>query len=292
MMPLRLFSKNLVKAGLNSLIIAFLILGCSPSTIPSYTTEQVAPTIEDIAKAEYDIHIKADLIGKTLWVYLPVVDLLVKPEKPKKYTEEFIIEGNSGSLEDESLKLNYIIKPTGKVEKLQEYVYDKKTLNNMNKVWGIIRRVLFSSEFEPRFIYFAVSDIKNGFETKEITYYNDFKKVSYNYISWTEYQHRASGAIGVSPLILDDKEGLHLDYRDITMQEFIIYQIQHRINLKFQKPEVTQDTDIEKEVLKTAIDTIKLYNFRDFLELEINNPLTNRKITLNQRAIWGDTTKQ
>jgi hypothetical protein len=142
-----------------------------------------------------------------------------------------------------------------------------------------------SEEDGPQFYCIVIADIKNGFETIEIFYGQDLKKVSYEYISWGEYQHRIIEETNVSPLILQDKNGDHLDYRDISMKEFICAQIENRVRMKFNKPEVEASADIDKEILKIASTTLRIYNFKDFSALELNNILTQNRIILNKAAV-------
>jgi len=288
------FLKNLVKRGLllNIYIVIFLIFGCSLSTAPSYIKEDIDKAIQDICKNEYNIDVKVKLTGQTLWIYLPVEDMFAKSDKPQKYLERFSIEDNKVEFKGGTLKLEYIIKNVPEKENFQEYKFNKIVLDKINNVWKALRRVLFSlkrskEENEPKFFCLVTADIKNGFETREIFYYLDLKKVSYEFISWTEYQHRVIEASDMSPEIIGDRDGLHLNYRDITLEEFVALQIQHRIKLKFQKPEVDKNADIDKEILKITVYTIKTYNLRDFLGVELNNLLTQNRIVLNQAALWA-----
>lgn len=288
------FLKSLVKRGLllNTYIVIFLIFGCSLSTAPTYIKEDIDKAIQDICKNEYNIDVKVKLLGSTLWLYLPVEDMFAKSDKPQKYLERFSIEDNKVGFAGGTLKLEYMIKNIPEKENFQEYKYNKIVLDKINNVWKALRRVLFSlkrsrEENEPKFFCLVTADIKNGFQTWEIFYYLDLKKVSYEFISWTEYQHRVIEASDMSPQIIGDTDGLHLNYRDITLEEFVALQIQHRIKLKFQKPEVDKNADIDKEILKITVYTIKTYNLRDFLGVELDNLFTQNRIVLNQAALWA-----
>jgi len=295
-MKLRQFLKNLAKNGLKLFILACLIGGCSSSTTPTYLKEDIDKAIQDICRKEYKIDIKAKLVGQTVWIYLPLQDIVTKSDKPEKYIERFSIEHNSENFKDGELKLEYAIRAVPEQEKYQEVKFDKSIIEKMNNVWKALRRVLFSMEQikkgGPQFFCLVLADIKNGFEISEIFYYLDIKKVSYEFISWTEYQHRAIQDTVVSPRIIGDKEGSHLDYRDIPFEEFISKQIQHRIKLKFQKPEVDKNVDIDKEILKIVVYTLKMYDFKNFSVVELNNMLTNNKIFLNEAAVWAKPIEQ
>lgn len=292
MMKSRVSLRNLIKRGLllNICIVVFLTFGCSLSTTPTYIKEEIDKAIQDICKTEYGIDVKVKLVGLTLWIYLPVEDMLAKSDKPEKYLERFAVEDNRAKFQEGTLKLEYIIRGVAEKEKFQEYKYNKIVLDKINNVWKALRRVLFSmerlkEENEPKFFCLVIADIKNGFETKEVFYYLDLKKVSYQFISWTEYHHRVMDESDMSPEIVGDKEGLHLNYKDITLEEFVALQIQHRIRLKFQKPEVDKNADIDREILKITAYTVKTYDVRDFLGVELNNLLSGNRIVLNQAAL-------
>jgi hypothetical protein len=295
-MKSRLSLKNSVRAGLNLFIILYLVSGCSSSTAPTYLKEDITEAIQDICKNEYKIDVRTKLVGQTLWIYLPVEDIFVKADKPEKYSEKFNIETNQNEFQEDLLKIQYVIYPIlSEKEKYQEYKYNKTVLEKINNVWKVLRRVIFSMERlktgEPKFFYLIIADIKNGFELQEITYSLDLKKVSYEFISWGEYQHRAIQETQIAPEIIGDKEGTHINYKEITLKDFILKQIDHRIKLKFQKPEVEVDKnfDIDKEILKIVVYTIKTYDFKDFNAVELNNLFTRDRTFLNKAAVWASS---
>lgn len=290
-MKSKLSLKSLAKSGqfFSLGLLLFITSGCTSSTTPTFLKENITSAIQDIAKNEYKIDVRAKLVGKTLWVYLPLEDLLEKSDKPEKYLEKFDIQNNKAEFEAGLLKLKYLIKNIPEKEKFQEYKYSKQALEKIDSIWKVLRRVIFSMDSlqknNPIFFCLVTADIKNGIETKEIFYYLDLKKVSYDFISWGEYQHRTIQETDVDPRIIGDKEGLYLEYKDITLDEFVADQIQHRIKLKFQRPEVTETADIDKEILKVAIFTIKTYMPEKLTAVELDNLLTKNKIILNRAAI-------
>ncbi|MBI4982199.1 MAG: hypothetical protein HZC15_03540 [Candidatus Omnitrophica bacterium] len=294
-MKLKLSLKNSARTGLLakslfSLIFILFLFGCSSSTKPTYKIENIAADLERICKEEYKIDVKAKQVGSTLWIYLPVEDILVKSDKPEKYTEKFSIDKNTNnSFKDGVLKLDYAIKTIPDTEKTQDYKYNKKKKKKINDVWVSLRRVLFSLErekdTEPKFFCMVIADIKNGFIIKETFYGLDIRKVSYQYISMTEYQHRSIQDMDISPQVIGDKDAKNFDFKEISMEDFLAKQIEQRIRLKFQKPEVNKNADIDKEIIKVIAHTLKTYGFKDFEYIELNNDITNNKITMNQGAI-------
>jgi hypothetical protein len=212
-------------------------------------------------------------------------------DKPAKYIERFAIEQNSESLENGVFKLEYNIKSVPEQEKFQQIKINEAVFKKINGVLTVLRRVLFSIDpkkaGEPKFFSVVCADIKNGIEIRQLACYLDLKKVSYGFIGVEEYQHRSIQDLNIEPRAIGDKQGLYIDYKDISMGQFIASQIQHRIKLKFNRPEVDKNADIDKEIIKVVVYTIKAYNFKDFSTVELNNLITNNKITLNQQAVWA-----
>jgi hypothetical protein len=281
--------KNLVKIGLKLLPFILFLSACNSSVSPSFLKENIPYAVKDICKKEYQLDLTTKIVGSTLWVYMPLENIISKPPKPEKYIERFLLEDQKNSLNEKILKVNYLIKPVAENEKQQEMAIDKKVNENIFNVLQVIRRVLFSidnsKKDKPLFFCIVTADIVNGLEIKQIFHLLDLKKLSYGLMSQTEYQHRIVQSTTLSPLVIQDKNGAYLDYRDITLEEFIADQIQCRIRLKFQKPEVEKNADIDKEILKIIAYTLKAYEFKDYNFVEIINLVTGNKDILNQKAI-------
>ena len=292
MMKSKPSSKSLVKAGLKLVFLVLFLSACNSSVNPSFLKEDITQAVSDICKKEYRLDTVTKLLGRTLWVYLPLEDMVSKPEKPEKYVERFLLEDKENSLNEKVLKVNFFVRPTPEKEKLQEMALDKSVNEKIFNVLQVIRRVLFSlgnsKQDAPQFFCIVTSDIKNGFEIKQVFYLLDLKKLSYSFISQTEYQHRIIQNSAISAAIIGDKTGSHINYRDITLEEFIAQQIQNRIKMKFQKPEVEANADIDKEVLKIVTYTLEAYQFKDFSLLELSNLDTGKQIILNQTSILAN----
>ena len=295
-MRLRLSFKNSARSVLNLLLIALLLSGCSSSTCPSFQKQDIEKAIQNICIKEYNMYVRAKLVGHTLWVYLPLEDMLVKSDKPEKYIDRFEIGLNKASLLEDDFKVDYAIKEIPEQEKFQDYKYNKDVPDKINNVLRVIIRVLFSMErsaqSEPAIFCIVTADIKNGFETKEVFFLQDLKKVYYQFISRTEYQHRTIDQTEMSADIIGDRIGKHLNYKDISFEEFLTMQTEHRIKLKFQKPEVGKNADIDKEILKASSLTLNAYNFKEFKDLELYNALTKRRVILNKAAVLQDTNEK
>ncbi|HRZ14690.1 MAG TPA: hypothetical protein P5110_04180 [Candidatus Omnitrophota bacterium] len=292
MMRSKRFSRNSAKLVLcNCFLLALAVSGCSSSPTPTFTKATVEEAVPRLLKNEYKQDATAKLVGATLWVYVPVEDMFERPKAPEKYSTKFLIEKNASVVEAHTLQSQFQIKAIPEKEKEQEWVIRRQVSEQIGNAWKVIRRVIFSMHPAERdaikFLMLVIADIKNGIEIKEMFYYLDLKKVSYSMISIQEYQHRIVQDSGVVLGALKDRKGKHLRYREILMPEFISRQIEYRINLKFQKPEVEQNADIDKEVRKIVVETLRIYGIRDITDVQIENLISNERMVLTAQDIWG-----
>ncbi|MFA6383970.1 MAG: hypothetical protein WCY10_01210 [Candidatus Omnitrophota bacterium] len=293
-------SKNLARAALNNFCVFAVCLGlCGcffSANNSSYTTQNIAQSLQDVALADYKTDVTARLVGSTLWVYMPVTDLFIKNPKPEKYPEKFRILKSSGVLKDTSFTGEYLIQPVPVKDKSQEYKIGKDISEKIGTLWKIIRRVMFniqpSQRDDIKFVVMVIGDVKNGFEVKEIFYARDLKKVSYGLLPMGEFQHRVIQDSSVSPLVIGDRTGRHVEYRDITLNDFVARQIEYRISLKFQKPEVEQHVDIDKEISKIITETLRMYEMSGIEEVRFKNLDLNTSVTLTSSDIWGKPGKK
>lgn len=282
--------RNSAKLGLLKICVTLILTsGCSSSTAPTFLKEDINSAIQDICKKEYDIDVTVRTVGSALWIYRPVEDIIEKTDKPEKYTETFSIEENKGDYRQGWFNFEYNIKAVPPEVKYQNIRLKKSIMEKDNDVLRSLYRVLFSADKskknEPRFICLVTADIKSGVLLENIFYYQDFKKLFYGFISMTEFQHRNVDEKYKSEDIIGDKEGVALDYRDFTLEEFAAMQVKHRINLKFGKPEVDKNADVDKEITKIITYVLKTYGLKDFTAVELNNLLTENKVILNRQAI-------
>ena len=299
-MKLRPSLKNLARAALNSPIygkrdfltwliaITLLSAGCSVYPKSNHSLNNPAESLVKIVRDEYNIPIVCRLVGRTLWIYLPLQEeLFIDSDKPLEYPKKFESKSIEGNLQNEVFSFNYDIREIPETKEKQDKKFNPRALDTMNKVLRSVRRVLFSVRPDtsaPRFFVTVTADTKNGIEIKHTTYIDDLKKAFYEIISWTEYQHRNLEDIGLSPGAIGDKEGKHLEFRDIDFKEFLIEQIRQRVRLKFNRPEVEKGADIDKEVLKSIKNVLEIYKVEDFSALDLKNLVTDKRISLSRAA--------
>lgn len=291
-MKLRLFSRNSAKTALSSLI-CLLLSCCSFPLTPTYTTETLSQSLENILREEYRIPSVSRLTGQALWVYIPTEEaIFIESEKPESYAKIFDPKSIEGNIQGGTLNFNYDIAEIPETKETQNTKFNPAIADLLNKALRSIRRVLFSlkrDEGGPRFFVIALCDIKNGIEIINTTYIDDLRKAAYEIISWTEYQHRGLEDIKLVAEAIGDKEGNHLEFRDIHFNEFLLGQIQQRLRHKFNRPEVKKGADIDKEVLKTIKNVLEIYGSEDFSLVSLQNLATNNKTTLSKAALLEKT---
>src|SRR3989338_120108 len=283
-----------IKNYFHSAIVNFLLIlnlqGCSfqPNHNP-YTLTNLSDYLVKIARDDYKVNLVSKLVGQTLWVYLPLEEsLFVDADKPQEYSQRYEIKNLEAGLNYETLSLDYAVSEVPETKESQNKKFNPEVADKINKPLRTIRRVLFnlkSQKYEPRFFVLAAADIKTGIELIDTTYIDDIRKVSYDMISWIEYQHRTIENLNVSFTAIGDKKGRHLRMRDIDLPDFILDQIKQRIQSKFNRNEVGKGADIDQEVLKTIKYVLEIYKFKDFLVLELKNSLTRKKVTLSRSAV-------
>jgi len=292
MMRSKVFLKNSVKLGLNICVFIFACLGCSTSFVPTYSKSEVEKAIPRILSAEYKEDAVVRLSGSTLWMYLPLEDIFEKAEKPEKFLEKFIIEQNNVKFRADQVRCAYLIKTVPEREKSQEYVFNKKAQEKISNAIQVLRRVILSmnrrERDEMRFFILVAADIKNGLELTETIYAQDLIKVTYGFISPDEYRHRVSINSVLSLSVVGDKAGKHIEYKDMTLREFIARQIAHRVTLKFQKPEVEQNVDVDKEVARIVSETLNIYKMRNISRAWLDNLFTKSKVELTHSQIYNN----
>jgi len=236
-------------------------------------------------RQEYKTQAVSRLAGSTLWIYIPVKDLFEKTkgnDPDDKIKERFELLENESILREGLLRVSYLVKPiVPEREKDQGYKINKKALEKINNAWEVLRRIAFSMDRRERdqiqFYVLMGADTVNGLEIRETIYYKDLIKVMYRVISPGEYHHRVVVDSGLRSEVIGDTEGKSVKFTDIKFKDFLCKQIEHRVGLKFQKPEVEQTADTDKEIKKAVLETLRAYEFNEFSAAEMTNLLTNAK---------------
>ncbi len=283
MMKLKLYLKNSVKSALLFNLILFLSLffsGCQTDFNPTYAEGQIPEQIKKICKEEYKLDVTTQRVGNTLWVYIPLTELLHKDINVNR--EKFFSDAAK--------------------EKLMNIITS-------------LSRVVLSSDKSPDFYALVASDIEAGIDYTLIGYILDIKKAYASFIPSTELDRRYVMKLTHEPKSVEDKDGSHLRVFDINFNDFLAEQISQRINFKFQDEEFRKyfqvnsvqgqykdrdiilqynikqilpppkPIDIQQEILKIIAYCVSTYEFKDFNQIGLIDLDSGNEIMLGQTAL-------
>lgn len=281
MTRLKQYLRNLAKSALLFSFLASLFLsGCESEIKPTYKEENIPYFVKKICKEEYNLEVLTERTANTLWIYAPM---------------------------DKILDKEYGIK--------EDKFFDEEVLGKFRNILTSISRVLLSSDNAPEFFALLASDINTGFDCLIVGNVLDVKKSSVNFIPAEEANRRYVFRLAKTPEAVGDKTGKHFKPYDITLADFIAAQIAQRIAARFQDENLKQyfkvensegifnngsfyfaysikqtakpakPVEIQKEILDIITYCVTTYEFKDFSEAELNDLVTQDKISLNRAAI-------
>lgn len=282
-------------------LIFTLITGCAPKPEPRLPLLQSQKKFEAKCR-EYDLHVITNIVGHTLWIYLPTKEPLFDYEaqketsaetakKPNKYSVQFAV----GNYKNNQFAFEYDIVDRKK-SKSEDYGYSSSYTDSyvkaQNSLFTAISEILFNTEEKenPTFIVIVITDIKKGIETRATLYFEDFKRFMTQDLPYDEYMKRFLADTKGSQAMIGDEIGSHIEYKDIQMTDFLTKQILNRINIKYQRSDFEPSSDIETTIIGIVADTLRYYHFSDFVSIQLSNLRSNKKLTFerNQLAHFGD----
>lgn len=286
MMKSKLSLKKLIKLVLFNFFLITIFYGCSPIK-PSYQEKDLPLEIVKTFKKEFNLDIKSVIVGKTLWVYLPLDNLFTKSDK-KNLIKYDVSSDTTTQYIDNTFKSKFSITELDKPKELpQEIEFDKDAIKKIRNILTVVAlKYLSSSSRNIDFIRLVYADVKAGIEMIETDYAIDLKKAYRGVIPQDEYNRRIVQDFNQNFDIIDDYEGRHLEYQSLEMPEFISKQITQRIRSYFSKYASGQKRkNIIKEIEKIILDTTRIYNFTDYSYVELNDLKTGNVITLSPKSL-------
>ena len=266
-MKLWKFSPNTVKRALSLLLssVFLLNLGACYKARPTYSREKMDRHIRDICRKEYRLDIKAWNFPQTIWIYVPLDNLLTD-------TNDF------SEIARDALR--------------KVFLAIRRMLLSVDK-----RPTFYAVVFSDI--------KKKGADVYFIGCTKDMVEMEANLISLGQWRQREIFVTHMNPQALHDKDGDHIGRYDLTMGEFIaglvrqkldtVFSGQYKENLKINvldayfydgKLIVTIDAArIGKaanlpvpydEAVKAIKMFIGIYHFNDLSEIEIHDTLSNK----------------
>jgi hypothetical protein len=270
------------------LLFVILIPGCDFKKDKLYSKDEAEIKFIRLCKDEYDLDANTKLIDNTLWIYIPYEkDILQFKANRFPQKTKFSVDYVDGDYKKESFYFEYHIKPLLKSEKSKGYTYGlpEKVSEQFRNLLNLIYRVFFNAEKQPEFYVLVLADIVNGVEVIYTIYGLDLKKAYNNAIASEEYYKRILQDIKGSMRIMRDKTGRHLNYKTISMGQFLADQIVQRIRIRFLGLRSELEGNIEEEILKIISYCLRTYGFQDFWEVILKDLSTGTETVKSLSAL-------
>lgn len=276
------------------LILCLLICsGCS-KLLNNETVElkEAYAKFQKICKEEYLLECIVKPVGNTFWVYVPIdspilefkasektflFDLFNPPQKEANQTkgkDQLSVRYVDAAFKDNKFLVEYDIGSTRTYSKdpgyqntySQEYqTINSRLLTALNRSFGDVDPIE-----APTFAVLVVADIKKGIEVKSLLNVADLNRVMGGSMPQDEFLKRFITEIKGNAEAINDKEGKHLTFTDISMGEFLARQITHRVSYHFQQspPSPEPPQDIISGLIR---ETLEAYQFKDFSEISLKD---------------------
>lgn len=269
--------------------ILFCAAGCGKvkDAAPDYPAElqQILKKVDERIYNEIGSHIQYKLVGRTLWICVPVNKTLfiLKRSEGTKTKNAFDYKVNGSFLSDDrALNFGYVLTEGTPVEPGVRAA----TSEEAEKITNFLYRYVFY-EFTPLdrdkhridFVAFDLIDTVNKVGLSYAYYIEDLKKILYGVVRGQEISLRVKQEFSY----VSDEDAKRNTYctnkKEILWGDFIANQIQARAasalkeNTGFQRE--TDSAALEDKILQTVVssakETLQYYPFKDFTKLFIKN---------------------
>lgn len=233
--------------------------------------------------------IKLRSVGHTLWIYLPlrerIIDIKASEGKRKQQVEtsdKMSVKHVQADFNDDRLTIEHDIQQYKTYQKDPGYGsnYSDEYSQAQQELMQAVSRVYFDYAEElrlagenpdepqdlpgvPAFIVMVITDIDKGIEIESMFFFQDLQKAMSMIPSITgdEFLKRYVADIRGNPDAVGNKDGGHLNYRDIDMKEFLARQIENRVNFKYTHSAILPTENTREEVLQAVSETLQAYEY-------------------------------
>jgi len=284
------------------------LVGCFNITSTVTSRQEANSLFLKICQTEHNIKPLTHLNGNTLWVYLPseepILEYRPSEKGPKKentpqvslsllfldgrfvtdtFQIEYDIDKTRSYPNDNGISTVYTDEYTRKQNQLltalfRSYADLEVVPGDYSYTDGIqdekhqdLVKSYVKTDKPPEFIVIVIADIKKGLEVTTLFHFQDFKYYMTGGIPQEEFIQRNLSELKGLAAIIQDTQGLHLDYRNIAWPEFLIKQITNRIRFKYQTSDFKPSDDDETEIITIAAEALKSYPFSEFSGVKLRN---------------------
>lgn len=237
---------------------------------------------------KYDVPLFPDakLVGSTLWIYVGVEKDILSIErtqqKPNEAQDKTFLQVKGDYSGDFKFYYNIYQVPELPATTFKEEISAAGITEDLtriaqeinNKAFSSMADLLYSSDIKAlKFFVVCIADITKGIEMKTVINRADLEKYIVNIIPAEQFHARTIIKIKGDAKIVGDKTGKHLDYKDVSLANFITELTAQRTKQEFAKlkDEEKNSSTAKDLALKTLYDLTKIYEFNDFNKVEVQD---------------------
>lgn len=262
------------------------------------------------ANVAYPLDIQTKIAGKTFWIYIATdKDILtLSPASssggltPEKFIKFMEIKCNYDA--GAGFALDYIFLKYSDEEKAQEkdmfeqsaggtllyQDYTDTVIEILQKTYSSIGDIIDKAE-DMNFFAIAVANTKKGIKITFAMHRIDIEQFLLGMLPSDEFYNRMIIKAEGSKEIINDRLGLHLQYNDISLINFLREQIVNHARavigeLERYEPEKLKTLDTLDDILfKSVYDVSAKYEFNDYLSVAIKNIVTRETLSLDKSEL-------
>jgi len=260
-------------------------------------------------KLNYPLYTSTKISGKTFWIYIATEKELltincspvtggVTPDKNIKFLDI------NCQYENSSFDINYVFLKYSPEEKNKERDIFRKTVGGttlyqdftptaieiLQKTYYAIGDIVSDTQ-DINFFVIYLADIKNGIKITFVIHRLDMEQFLLNMLPSDEFYNRMILKADGSKDIVNDKYGIHIEYNDISLVDFLREQIVSNVRSKvsemekYKTEELKALDNLDEILLRGVYEVTTKYQFTDFSFVEINNVITKDKLSFSKARL-------
>lgn len=282
------------------ILTAFLLIfhcGCGrPVEKKPVPLSQAEEEFLKICRDELNIPAVTKNLGHSFWVYAPmngrIFDIKATEKTPPEAATAKVKQNIyylDVRFEDNNFRVDYDIglNKSYPADPGYGYSYPAQFQSTQQNLLTAVRRSFGEAENAPEFFVIVFADIEKGIEIRNIIYLPDLLRA---YIDQGFSEEYARRSVSLAPkgdqAIVGDAQGRHVDFHDITWEEFLAAQIKYRIQFKYTRSAFAPGDDALAELTAQIKETFKAYGFRDFDGVTLTNLATGSHTSLIQADLF------
>ncbi|MDD5617930.1 MAG: hypothetical protein PHG69_02450 [Candidatus Omnitrophica bacterium] len=310
------YLKNSIRPALIVLIISLglpFITSCSRRAPVAETDleKKFAESFNKTTKLDYQLYTSTKISGKTLWIYIATEKELlainsspatggVTPDKNVKFLDINCL------YESSSFDINYIFLKYSPEEKTRERDVFRKAVGGTTLYQDFTRQAIemlqktyyaigdiISDTKDINFFVICLANIKDGIKITFVIHRLDMEQFLLNMLPSDEFYNRMLLKADGGKDIINDKYGLHIQYNDISLVDFLREQIVSNVRSKisemekFKTEELKSLDNLDEILLRSVYEVTTKYQFEDFAFVEINNIITKDKLLFSRTKLMN-----